>query len=102
MLTFDIANDGHDTRANIERTNFNDKQKCIETECPRKDRNNLNALPQPPYSHDLSLCNFLFPKLKLQTKSNHFETVDNVQKTEMLRGAFQKLTSDPATEGKTR
>jgi len=48
----------------------------------------ISVVPQPPYSHDLSLCDFfLFPKLKFHLKGRHFGTVDNIQKvvTEQLR-----------------
>ena len=44
--------------------------------------------PQPPYSPDLSPCDFfLFPKLKFHLKGRHFGTVDNIQKvvTDQLR-----------------
>jgi len=57
------------------------------------------VVPQPPYSPDLSPCDFfLFPKLKFHLKGRHFGTVDNIQKvvTEQLRallhGAFQHAT----------
>ena len=48
----------------------------------------IPAVPQPPYSSDLSTCDFfLFPKLKFHLKSRHFGTVDNIQKalTNQLR-----------------
>ena len=38
-------------------------------------------VPQPPYSPDLSPCNFfLFPKLKFYLKGRHFGTVENIEK----------------------
>ena len=41
----------------------------------------ISVVPQPPYSPDLSLCDFfLFPKLKFHLKGRHFGTVDNIQK----------------------
>ena len=48
----------------------------------------ISVVPQPPYSPDLSPCDFfLFPKLKFRLKGRHFGTVDNIQKvvTEQLR-----------------
>jgi hypothetical protein len=48
----------------------------------------ISVAPQPPYSADLSPCEFfLFPKLKFHLKGRHFGTVDNVQKvmTDHLR-----------------
>jgi len=39
------------------------------------------VVPQPPYSHDLSPCDyFLFPKLKFHLKGRHFGTVENIEK----------------------
>jgi len=82
------------------------------TSCPARDCRHLNAAPQqrslsdchlserifdqkeyssssqPPYSPDLSQCDFFFfPKLKFHLKDRHFGTVDNIQKfvTEQLR-----------------
>ena len=41
---------------------------------------NIPVAPQPPYSPDLSPCDFfLFPKLKNHLKGNHFGTVKNIQ-----------------------
>lgn len=41
---------------------------------------NIPVAPQPPYSPDLSPCDFfLFPKLKNHLKGNHFGTVENIQ-----------------------
>ena len=55
-----------------------------------------SSVPQPPYSSDLSPCDFLlFPRLKNHLKGRHFGTLDNVQKsvTDELKGipaeAFQ-------------
>ena len=48
----------------------------------------IPVVPQPPYSPDLSLCDFfLFPKLKFHLQGHHFGTVDNIQKvvTDQLR-----------------
>ena len=56
----------------------------------------IPVIPQPPYSTDLSPCNFfLFPRLKNHFKVRHFDTLDNIQKsvTDELKGipaeAFQ-------------
>jgi len=46
------------------------------------------VVPQPPYSPDLSPCDFFrFPKLNFYLKGRHFGTADNIQKvvTEQLR-----------------
>ena len=41
----------------------------------------IPVVPQPPYSPDLSLCDFLlFPKLKFHLKGRHFGTVENIEK----------------------
>jgi len=48
----------------------------------------IPVVPQPPYSPDLSPCDFfLFLKLKFHHKGRHFGTADCIQKvvTEQLR-----------------
>ncbi|GFT40618.1 putative transposase [Trichonephila clavipes] len=41
---------------------------------------NIPVAPQPPYSPDLSPCDFfLFPKLKNHLKEHHFGTLENIQ-----------------------
>ncbi|GFV90585.1 uncharacterized protein TNCV_2223011 [Trichonephila clavipes] len=41
---------------------------------------NIHVAPQPPYSPDLSPCDFfLFPKLKNHLKGHHFGTLENIQ-----------------------
>ncbi|GFT95871.1 putative transposase [Trichonephila clavipes] len=41
---------------------------------------NIPVAPQPPYSPDLSPCDFfLFPKLKNHLKGHPFETLENIQ-----------------------
>ncbi|GFV81363.1 protein GVQW3 [Trichonephila clavipes] len=41
---------------------------------------NIPVAPQPPYSPDLSPCDFfLFPKLKNHLKGHHFGTLENIQ-----------------------
>ena len=47
----------------------------------------ITVVPQPPYSPDLSPCEFLFPKLKCYIKGRHFGTVENTEKavTDQLR-----------------
>jgi hypothetical protein len=38
-------------------------------------------VPHPPYLPDLAPCDFaLFPKLKMQVKGQHFETVTDIQR----------------------
>jgi len=56
----------------------------------------IPVVPQPPYSLDLSPCDFsLFPQLKNHLKGRHFGALDNIQKsvTDELKGipaeAFQ-------------
>jgi len=49
----------------------------------------IPVVPQPPYSPDLSPCDFfLFPRLKNHLKGRHFGTLDNIQKsvTDELKG----------------
>lgn len=42
--------------------------------------NNMTVILHPPYSPDLSPCDFaLFPKMKLKLKSHYFETIDQIQ-----------------------
>ena len=57
---------------------------------------NIPVFPQPPFSPDLSPCDFfLFSRLKNHFKWRHFGTLDNIQKsvTDELKGipaeAFQ-------------
>ena len=41
----------------------------------------IPVVPQPPYSPDLSPCDFfLFPKLNFHLKGRHFGTVENIEK----------------------
>jgi histone-lysine N-methyltransferase SETMAR len=43
--------------------------------------NNMVIVPHPPYSPDLTPCDFaLFPKLKMKLKGWHFETVSDIQR----------------------
>lgn len=42
---------------------------------------NIPVAPQPPYSPDLSPCDFfLFPRLKIHLKGHHFGTLENIAK----------------------
>ena len=44
-------------------------------------KNGIPVVPQPPYSPDLSLRDFvLFPKLKFHLKGRHFGMVENIEK----------------------
>lgn len=44
-------------------------------------KKNIPVVPQPPYSPDLSPCDFfLFPNLKRHLKGHHFGTVENIKK----------------------
>jgi len=43
----------------------------------------IPVVPQPPYSPDLSPCDFyffLFPKIKFYLKGRHFRAVENIEK----------------------
>lgn len=58
---------------------------------------NIPVFPQPPYSPDMSPCDFfLFPKVKQVVKGTHFESIDNIQEavTRVMSGIpvedFQK------------
>jgi len=43
-------------------------------------KKDIPVVPQPPYSLDLSPCNFfLFPKLKFYLKGRHFWKVENIE-----------------------
>ena len=49
----------------------------------------MPVFPQPPYSLDLSPCDFfLFPRLKNHLRGRHFGILDNIQKsvTDKLKG----------------
>jgi len=51
-------------------------------------KNGISVVPHPPYSPDLSPCDFfLFPKFKFHLKVRHFGTADNSLKvvTDQLR-----------------
>jgi len=50
---------------------------------------NIPMFPQPPYSPDLSPCEFVsFPRVKNHLEGRHFGTLDNIQKsvTDELKG----------------
>ena len=62
----------------------------------------IKTVPQPPYSPDLSPCDFwLFPKLKEKVRGYCYETIEEMKKVvtkvidmltqEDFYGAFQKL-----------
>jgi len=41
---------------------------------------NISVLPQPPYSPDMSPCDFfLFPRIKQVVKGTHFDSVKDIQ-----------------------
>ncbi|GFV88179.1 putative transposase [Trichonephila clavipes] len=55
---------------------------------------NILVAPQPPYSPDLSPCDFfLFPKLKNHLKRHHFGTLENIQ-----RAVTDQLKAIPISE----
>jgi len=41
----------------------------------------ITVMPQPPYSPDLALCDFLFKKAKLSMKGHHFESTEDIQRS---------------------
>ncbi|GFX98368.1 putative transposase [Trichonephila clavipes] len=57
--------------------NFNKPMETVVCQGPSK---NIPVAPQPPYSPDLSPCDFfLFPKLKNHLKGHHFGTLENIK-----------------------
>ena len=63
------------------------------------EKENIPALPHPPYSPDLARCYFyLFPKLKPKLKGHHFGTMENIQEivTDGLHTHLRKMTSGTA------
>jgi len=41
---------------------------------------NMTVMPHPPYSLDLTPCDFfLFPKMKLKLKGQHFDNIKEIQ-----------------------
>jgi ribosomal protein RSM22 (predicted rRNA methylase) len=67
--------------------------------------NNMVIVPQPPYSPELSLCDFaLFPKSKMKLKERSFETVSDIQRESQavldsidehdFHNAFERCTKD--------
>ena len=43
-------------------------------------KNSTHIVPQPPYSPDLTPCDFwLFPKLKRPLRGHHFDTIEEIQ-----------------------
>lgn len=60
-------------------------------------KNNMAAVPHPPYSPDLAPCDFaLFPKIKIHMKGHRFDTVEDIQKKtqEVLDSLQQKVFFD--------
>lgn len=55
---------------------------------------NIPVAPQPPYSPDLSPCDFfLFPRIKIHLKGRHFGTLENIQPS-----VTDELKAIPVTE----
>jgi hypothetical protein len=55
---------------------------------------NIPMAPQPPYSSDLSLCDFfLFPRIKIHLKGQHFGTLENIKMS-----VTDQLKAIPITE----
>ena len=53
-------------------------------------KHQITQVTQPPYSPDLVPCDFwLFPKLKSPLKGKRFQTVDEIQKTQL--GSWQRM-----------
>lgn len=64
-------------------------------------KNNVNIVPQAPYSPDMAPCDFfLFPKLKLPLRGKHFETIEVIKENSkkelkaIPKSAFQKCYDD--------
>lgn len=67
---------------------------------------NIPVAPQPPYSPDLSPCDFfLFPRLIIHLKGRHYGALENIQTsvTDELKAIPEQLrtmeTSSPALCG---
>jgi transposase len=43
-------------------------------------KNGIPVVPQPPYSPDLSPCDFFVPKLKFYLKGRHFRMMEIIEK----------------------
>jgi len=55
---------------------------------------NIPVASQPPYSPDLSPCDFfLFPRIKIHLKGQHFGTLENIQSS-----VTDELKTIPVTE----
>ncbi|XP_026811283.1 histone-lysine N-methyltransferase SETMAR-like [Rhopalosiphum maidis] len=55
---------------------------------------NIPVAPQPPYSPNLSPCDFfLFPRIKIHLKGRHFGTLENIQSS-----VTDELKAIPVTE----
>jgi histone-lysine N-methyltransferase SETMAR len=39
----------------------------------------MAVIPHPPYSPDLTPCDFLFPKMKLKLKGRRFDTIEEIR-----------------------
>jgi transposase len=59
-----------------------------------KFKHNITVLPHPPYSPDLSPCDFLFPRLKKRLKGRRHENIKAIQAaaTMELTGIHQLLS----------
>lgn len=69
--------------------------------CDYLKKNNVNVVPQAPYSPDMAPCDFfLFPKLKLALRGKHFETVEVIKENSqrelkaITKSAYKKCFED--------
>lgn len=64
-------------------------------------KNNVNIVPQAPYSPDMAPCDFfLFPKLKLPLRGKHFQSIEVIKENSkkelkaIPKAAYQKCYED--------
>ncbi|CAK9827766.1 Mariner Mos1 transposase [Anthophora retusa] len=64
-------------------------------------KNNINTVPQAPYSPDMAPCDFfLFPRLKLPLRGKHFETIEAIKENSQKelkaipKSAYKKCFED--------
>ena len=53
----------------------------------------ITVMPQPPYSPDLTPCDFLFQKAKFTMKGHHFESTEDIQRSVTQALTFRLLMS---------
>ncbi|KAG5315469.1 GVQW3 protein, partial [Acromyrmex insinuator] len=74
----EVADEPRSRRPTTARTDENVNREIVANYLVRS---NTPVVPQPPYSPDLTPCDFfLFPLLKRELKGKHWESVENIQK----------------------